>query len=167
MTVADYDLQLIAINGFDDSDDDCVLCTPPHVGHLAPTSPIVAPEIALPPAAVHTSPNVAPVNALAPVATVGPANLWFGQHFQAPATPAKSDDEDSLLEEANKSNGMLPAKKGAQKKATKDGKGKRQRMRKKLLHFHQGHQRQRSTKLENQHQMMRLQRKLHRQQAKL
>ena len=58
MTAADYDLQLIAINGFDDSDDDCVLFTPPQVGHIAPTSPIVAPAIDLPPAAVHTSPNV-------------------------------------------------------------------------------------------------------------
>ena len=43
---------------------------------------------------------MAPVNAIAPVATVGPANLWFAQHIQTPATPAKSDDEDSLLEEA-------------------------------------------------------------------
>ena len=113
---------MIAINGFDESDDDCVLFTPPPAAPASPIPVPASPDVvpALPPAAV-----VAPA-----AAPAGSANLWFAQQVKTPANPAQPDsDEDSLLEEAKQSNGMLPAMKGGQKKATKDGKGKRKIMR--------------------------------------
>ena len=135
MTV-DEDVQMIAINGFDDSDDDCVLFTHPPVVPaspvLVPGSPVVVP--ALPPTAFPTSQHAAPA-----AAPAGPANLWYAQQIKAPANPALSDsDDDSVLAEAKQSNGMLPAMKGCQKKATKDGKGKMQRMRNNYFTFTKG-----------------------------